>query len=114
MNVLSFDVDVAMIPVGISCGAALDIHWGDPAGKTITATTPFAVSYTQISGPGAVLATGEWSWNPGCGAIATNPNTVTVEAEDIAGRTALPRRQRCASLNLLCRFDRGEYLCLGS
>jgi len=34
-----------------------------------------------------VLTTGEWSWNPGCGDIVTNPNTVTIEAEDVAGRT---------------------------
>jgi len=86
-NVLSFTVDVAAIPVGVNCGADLDVHWGDLAAKTITVTTPFAVEYTKISGPGTLLANGQWSWTPGCADITTNPNTVTVEAEDIAGRT---------------------------
>lgn len=87
MNIITFDLEVAMIPVGADCGPDLDVHWGDPAAKTITASTPFDVSYAKIGGPGALLPNGEWTWTPGCGDIATNPNTVTIEVIDIASRS---------------------------
>jgi hypothetical protein len=86
-NILSFAVDVEAIPVGAVCGSNMNVHWGNLASRTITATTPFTVTYTKIGGPGTLLTTGEWSWTPGCGDISGSPYTVTVEAEDVAGRT---------------------------
>ena len=77
INIITFDLEVAMIPIGADCGPDLEIHWGEPANKMITSSTPFSVTYHLISGPGNVLPNGDWAWMPDCSDIATNPNTVT-------------------------------------
>jgi hypothetical protein len=87
INIITFDLEVAMIPIGADCGPDLEVHWGEPANKIITSSTPFSVTYHLISGPGNVLPNGDWAWMPGCSDIATNPNTVTIEVVDIASRT---------------------------
>ncbi len=86
-NTLEFTVEVAAIPVGVSCGGPISGVWGVEFQQSITVSTPFDVTYDVISGPGAIEANGLWTWTPTCGDIAGNPHTVTIEATDIANRS---------------------------